>query len=152
MVFFVAFNFLEASLPSLVSRTVPPDAKGAAAGLFSSVQFLGTFVGAAAGGWLSQHWGAGAVFAFCGIITLGWLAAAAGMSVPVLKTLPFPPVDPELADGLVRQLLALPGVREARILSSGDVAQLKVDAGRFDEGHALRLINREVPEWLPSTK
>jgi MFS family permease len=152
MVFFVAFNFLEASLPSLVSRTVPPDAKGAAAGLFSSVQFLGTFVGAAAGGWLSQHWGAGAVFAFCGIITLVWLAAAAGMSVPVLKTLPFPPVDPELADGLVRQLLALPGVREARILSSGDVAQLKVDAGRFDEGHALRLINREVPEWLPSTK
>src|SRR5262249_53567343 len=65
LVFFTAFNLLEATLPSLVSKYAPPDVKGTATGVYSAVQFLGTFVGAAVGGWLSQHHGAAAVFAFC---------------------------------------------------------------------------------------
>ena len=56
--FFAAFNLLEAMLPSLVSKFAPPDVKGTAIGVYSSVQFLGTFAGAAAGGWLSQQHGA----------------------------------------------------------------------------------------------
>ena len=54
VVFFTAFNLLEATLPSLVSKFAPPAVKGTAIGVYSSVQFFGTFVGAAAGGWLSQ--------------------------------------------------------------------------------------------------
>ena len=49
VIFFAAFNVLEAKLPALVSKAAPPAAKGAASGVYSSVQFLGTFVGAAAG-------------------------------------------------------------------------------------------------------
>ena len=51
LVFFVAFNVLEAMLPSLISKAAPARAKGTALGVYRSVQFLGTFVGAAAGGW-----------------------------------------------------------------------------------------------------
>jgi predicted MFS family arabinose efflux permease len=82
VVFFTAFNLLEATLPSLVSKFAPPAAKGTAVGVYSSVQFLGTFVGAAAGGWLSQHHWPAAVFGFCLVLTALWLAASATMTSP----------------------------------------------------------------------
>ena len=82
VVFFTAFNLLEATLPSLISKFAPPAVKGAAVGVYSSVQFLGTFVGAAVGGWLSQHHGPAAVFGFCLVLTALWLAASATMSSP----------------------------------------------------------------------
>lgn len=144
LVFFTAFNFLESSLPSLVSKSAPSEAKGTAAGVFASVQFLGAFVGATAGGWLSQHHGAVAVFAFCGVLTLAWLVAALGMWVPVLHTLPLPPMDARRSDGLLQRLQALPGVREARIAPAEGVARLKVDRARFDEQNALKLIHGET--------
>jgi MFS family permease len=75
--FFTAFNVLEATLPSLISRAAPPAVKGTALGIYSSMQFLGTFAGAIIGGWLSQHHGPTAVFAFCIGLTLFWLFVAA---------------------------------------------------------------------------
>lgn len=143
-VFFVGFNFLEASLPSLISRVAPASAKGTAAGVYSSLQFLGTFVGAAAAGWLSQHWGAAAVFAFCGTLIVFWFFAAIGMSVPVVRTYPVTGLDPASADRLVNRLRSLPGVREANIALKDSVARLKVDRARFDEQNALRLIEGKI--------
>ena len=61
VIFFAGFNVLEAKLPALVSTAAPPSAKGAATGVYSSVQFLGTFVGGAAGGAIAQHAGPAAV-------------------------------------------------------------------------------------------
>jgi MFS family permease len=80
LIFFTAFNLLEAKLPSLISKFAPADAKGTAVGVYSSVQFFGTFVGAAVGGWLSQHFGAAATFAFCLVLTAAWLAVGAAMA------------------------------------------------------------------------
>ncbi len=82
VVFFTAFNLLEATLPSLVSKFAPPAVKGTAVGVYSSVQFLGTFVGAACGGWLSQWHGAAAVFGFCLVLTALWLAVSITMAAP----------------------------------------------------------------------
>ncbi len=82
VVFFTAFNLLEATLPSLVSKFAPPGVKGTAVGVYSSVQFLGTFVGAAGGGWLSQWHGAAAVFGFCLALTALWIAVGASMAAP----------------------------------------------------------------------
>jgi len=81
-VFFTAFNLLEATLPSLISKFAPPDLKGTATGVYSAVQFLGTFVGAAVGGWLSQHYGPAALFGFCLALTALWLALSTSMSAP----------------------------------------------------------------------
>jgi MFS family permease len=80
--FFTAFNLLEATLPSLISKFAPPDVKGTAVGVYSSVQFFGSFVGAAVGGWLSQRLGPPAVFGFCLVLTAGWLAVGATMRPP----------------------------------------------------------------------
>ena len=76
LVFFVAFNLLEASLPSLVSKTAPPHAKGIAIGVYSTFQFLGAFVGGDRGGWLYQHYGTAAVLAGAAVITGIWFLVA----------------------------------------------------------------------------
>lgn len=80
MVFFAAFNLLEGTLPSLVSKYAPAALKGTAVGVYSSTQFLGAFVGAAAGGTLAQHAGPGALYAFGIALTALWLAAGATMA------------------------------------------------------------------------
>lgn len=72
LVFFIAFNILEASLPSLISKMAPAVAKGAAIGVYSTFQFLGAFVGGAGGGWLHQHYSASAVFAGAAVVTGIW--------------------------------------------------------------------------------
>ena len=82
MLFFVAFNVLEASLPSLVSRTPPAGAKGAALGVYNTTQALGLFVGGAAGGYIAQNFGDNAVFAACAGVALLWLAVAGSMNFP----------------------------------------------------------------------
>ncbi|NIO39009.1 MAG: MFS transporter [Burkholderiales bacterium] len=82
VMFFAAFNLLEASLPSLVSRVGPPRAKGAAIGVYSTSQFIGTFAGATAGGCIAEYFSNTMVFAFCTFAALVWLGVAAGMRVP----------------------------------------------------------------------
>ena len=82
MLFFVAFNVLEATLPSLVSRTAPPAAKGAALGVYNTTQALGLFIGGAAGGYIAQHFGDNAVFAACTGLILIWLVVANSMNFP----------------------------------------------------------------------
>jgi predicted MFS family arabinose efflux permease len=79
LAFFIAFNVLEASLPSLVSRIAPPAAKGAALGVYNTLQALGLFCGGALGGLLKQHAGASSVFILGGVATLVWLIIASGM-------------------------------------------------------------------------
>jgi len=79
VIFFAGFNVLEAKLPALVSRAAPREARGAATGVYSSVQFFGTFCGAAAGGAVAQHAGFLAVLASCAAVALAWLAVAWNM-------------------------------------------------------------------------
>jgi MFS family permease len=81
--FFVAFNILEACLPSLVSRVSPPASRGTALGVYNTTQALGLFVGGAAGGWLAQHWGEPSVFVFGFALVALWLLVASSMRVPV---------------------------------------------------------------------
>jgi MFS family permease len=87
VIFFAGFNVLEAKLPALVSRAAPREGTGAATGMYSSVQFLGTFVGGAAGGALAQHGGSTAVLASCAVVTFAWLAVAWNMGdfVPAVQ-------------------------------------------------------------------
>ncbi len=82
LVFFVPFNVLEAMLPTLTTRLAPVHAKGTAIGLYSTVQFFGTFVGAAAGGFLYQHWGVISVVVLDAALLAIWLILAFGMRLP----------------------------------------------------------------------
>lgn len=75
VLFFVAFNFLEACLPSMVSKVAPKANKGSALGMYSCAQFLGMFCGGTVGGTLLQHFGTQGVSVGCLLLTgMGWLA------------------------------------------------------------------------------
>ena len=80
--FFVSFNILEASLPSLVSRIAPASARGAAIGVYNTTQALGLAAGGLVGGWLAQHHGNVSVFVFGLVLVALWLLVAAGMKPP----------------------------------------------------------------------
>jgi MFS family permease len=71
--FFTGFNFLEASLPSMISRAAPASRKGAALGTYATGQFVGTFLGGLLGGAAASLFGSHGVFATAGSIALCWL-------------------------------------------------------------------------------
>lgn len=86
LAFFTAFNLLEATLPSLVSKMAPGQIRGTAMGVYSTSQFSGAFMGGLTGGWVHQHYGTTAVFVTSALITLIWLLTAQGMQVPGRET------------------------------------------------------------------
>ncbi len=133
--FFTAFNILEASLPSLVTKTAPPDAKGTASGVYSSSQFLGIFVGGAAGGWVHQSFGSPGVFFFAAGIALAWLIVAATMAKPghyVTRVARIGDVDADGRKALAARLRDMPGVMDVVLVPEERMAYLKVDSKVFD--------------------
>jgi MFS family permease len=81
-VFFCGFNVLEASQPSMVSRIAPAHARGAALGVYNTLQSLGLFAGGAVGGWMTKNVGAGGLFAVNAGLMLVWLVVAWPMRAP----------------------------------------------------------------------
>ena len=80
--FFCGFNVLEASQPSLASRVAPAHARGAALGVYNTLQSLGFFAGGAVGGWMTKAHGPQGLFMVCGGLMLLWLAVAWSMKAP----------------------------------------------------------------------
>ena len=141
-VFYAAFNLLEASLPSLVAKMAPPDAKGTAMGFYSSSQFLGAFLGGVAGGWLHAQFGLHAVFLFCGLAAGAWLVLAATMKNPrylASYLLHIEALDERQAQHLAGRLTAVRGVAEAVVIAGEGVAYLKVDRHALDEAELERI-------------
>jgi len=89
--FFIAFNILEATLPSLVTRTAPAAARGAALGIYNTTQALGLFVGGALGGAIASHFGDNAVHIAGVGFALVWLVFAASTRFPQRQ--PKPPAS-----------------------------------------------------------
>ena len=135
-VFFIAFNLLEATLPSLVSKIAPPDAKGTAMGIYATTQFLGAFLGGALGGFIYGHFGLTAVFLGGAGLALLWLGIATGMSNPrTVKThlISISELNEDQARILSHRLRTVRGVIEAVVIPGDRTAYLKVDSPTLDE-------------------
>jgi len=142
--FFVGFNLLEASLPSLIAKFAPAAHKGTAMGVFSSAQFLGAFFGATSAGWISEHFGAGQVFMLNAILVGLWLGMALSMRQPPYlssELVNVGPVDKQQAQALVMHLTAIRGVAEAVVIPEDGVAYLKVDKNALDREALLAYSN-----------
>jgi MFS family permease len=141
--FFVAFNLLEATLPSLISKIAPAGSKGTAIGVYNSFQFFGLFLGGALGGFLSQHVGSESVFVFSAGLAVAWLLLAVSMQAPpAVRTLLFhvDPMDGVSAQRLSAALAGVDGVTEAMVIPEEGVACLKVKIGGWDEPAARILM------------
>ncbi len=133
--FFVAFNALEASLPSLISRMAPIDGKGTAMGVYSTSQFFGAFLGGTCGGILSGLFGLEGVFFACAFVALLWVMVALGMKVPAYLSNYMTHVEEHLLDdikALNEKLLAVAGVHESKIVSEEGIAYLRIDKKKFN--------------------
>ena len=143
LVFFTAFNVLEATLPSLISKIAPLAAKGTAMGVYSSVQFLGAFFGAVMGGILMQNFGGNSVFIFSMILLATWLLVAGTMQPPqAVSTKLYHLGALSEAQGmqLQQRLQKVEGVREVLVLAGEGVACLKVDMRGFDAAAVAQLV------------
>jgi MFS family permease len=86
LLFFVAFNILEASQPSLTSKLAPTHSRGTALGIYNTLQSLGLFVGGAAGGWAVKALGPSTLFLICAVAVGAWGLLSLGLRVNVQIT------------------------------------------------------------------
>lgn len=127
--FFTAFNLLEATLPSLISKQAPAGSKGTAMGVYSTCQFLGAGTGGLVGGWCLQVSGLSSVLWVSAVLTLLWFVVALGMRQPrYLRSISIPmmvaPQEQQLRD-------QVPGVVELLWIADQSLLHLKVDESRF---------------------
>lgn len=141
-VYFVAFNILEASLPSLVSRQASADSKGTAMGIYSSSQFLGIFAGGAMSGVIYQASGSQGIFMVNGVIAILWLIIATHMKPNFYQLTLIIPYQEPLADesNILTLLRSLPGVRDAVFAREEGVIYLRVHKQTYQNGSAETLL------------
>lgn len=141
--YFLAFNILEATLPSLISKIAPPEAKGTAMGVYNTSQALGLFFGGFAGGWLAQHQGYFAVFVFCALLMAIWLVWAMSMAPPPrVKTQMFHVGSMAAAEAqaLSSRLVVFSGVEAVTVLAEEGSVLLKVSQTGWDEEGVRQLL------------
>ncbi|PCJ93594.1 MAG: MFS transporter [Porticoccaceae bacterium] len=143
-VFFMAFNLLEATLPSLVSKIAPAGGKGTAMGIYSTSQFLGTFLGGVVGGLVAHHYGYPQVFLLVAALILVWIVAAITMKKPRhLKSLVVKLLPSELivADDYVGPV---PGVCDVVVIPEQQLAYFKIDVDEFCPEAMQQVLGRPV--------
>lgn len=142
LLFFIAYNVLEATLPSLISRMAPIDAKGTAMGVYSTSQFFGAFVGGTLGGWCYGQYDVQGIFFGAAGVALLWLLIAAGMKMPVMRSSVMAHVDEGVkAEPLERELLALEGVFEVKVVPEEHTIFLRVDKKVYSEERLKQVVD-----------
>ncbi|MEH6502920.1 MAG: MFS transporter [Cycloclasticus sp.] len=134
-IFFTAFNLLEATLPSLISKIAFAGGKGTAMGVYSSSQFFGAFCGGIAGGLIWDAYGLSEVFLFCAIVLLVWFVVALSMTSPRHTSSLLKHLDIQTAaqaKEITDKLLAVKGVLDVGISVDDSTAYLKVDNELLD--------------------
>ncbi len=145
--FFCGFNLLEATLPSLISKTAPADLKGTAMGAYSSSQFLGLFLGGVVGGWFNGKFGVMAVFLFCAAAAFSWLLISLWMKPPRYLAnllISLEQLSEADANQFVSEILKINGVEEINLHYEEALVYLKVDNQKLDKDHLQGLITQYV--------
>lgn len=144
-IFFMGFNLLEASLPSLVSKISPAGSKGTAMGVYSTSQFMGAFFGGFSGGAILSAFGVQGVYVMTSVLAFAWLFVAVSMKNPKYeKTMTVffnASLDEFQLNELSRELMLVSGVEDAVVVSDG-VAYLKVSSKQFDDRDLEQLKQR----------
>jgi len=133
--FFVAFNYLEATMPAFLSRIAPAGLKGTAMGMYSSSQFFGAFLGGALGGIIESVFPEQDVFLVMAIVALLWFVVTLTMK-PLKKSksysFAFNLKDESDIEEMAEKIINMPGVYEATLVFEEAVAYLKVDEKKVD--------------------
>jgi MFS family permease len=137
--YFLAFNLLEATLPSLISKMAPAASKGTAIGVHNTAQSLGIFIGAVVGGFLSGNYGFASVFIFCSMLMVIWLISAFGMKTPPsVKTKMYhvESLAEKQAAKLKQSVESMVGVEEVAVLAQESTLIVKINNQQTVEAQA----------------
>jgi MFS family permease len=149
-IFFCGFNLLEATLPSLVSKTAPADLKGTAMGAYSSSQFLGLFCGGLVGGWFNGQFGVTAVFLVCAALILSWFIISLTMKEPrylASLLISIDTLNENNSEVFVTEIRNFSGVEEVIFHHDETTLYLKVDNQVIDKEKLQALINKHIQTY-----
>lgn len=136
LLFFTGFNLLEASLPSLISKQSPVQAKGTAMGIYSTSQFIGAFLGGILGGTILTYWGPQELLWSAAGLCLVWLLVLLGFKQPrhlSSRIFTLPKLVGEELENFKQQLVNTLGVVEVVFLEEEATGYLKLDRQQLDE-------------------
>ena len=146
--FFIAFNVMEALLPSWLSKAAPIQSKATAMGVNASSQFLGAFFGGMIGGQLLMLNHTAMGWSILTAIAIIWLLVSFGLAQPrYLSSLVLRLPENRETDEWTSQLLAIRGIEEVVVMSDQQVAYVKVDKQHIDDAarqHLTHLLGKEV--------
>jgi predicted MFS family arabinose efflux permease len=146
--FFIAFNVMEALLPSWLSKSAPIQSKATAMGVNASGQFLGAFCGGILGGQLIMLNNTALGWGILTVIALVWLLISFGLAQPrYLSSLVLSLPETKQTDEWTSQLLAIRGIEEVVVMPEQQVAYVKVDKQQIDDAarqHLTHLLGKEV--------
>ena len=145
VMFFTAFNYLEATMPSLLSRIAPAGVKGSVMGIYSSSQFLGAFTGGVLGGLIAGEFGEQAIFLAMAFISTIWFVVSLSMrALRKSKNFSFAinVKNEKKAGEVAEQLINMPGVIEATIVFTEAIAYLKIDEKIVNIADIKALLNQ----------
>jgi len=143
LVFFAAFNLLEATLPSWLSKVSPVGNRGTAMGIYSSFQFMGTFAGGVLGGWSLSSFGIDGLFILLALILLIWCLLALSMQSPKpLQTLVLQ-VGDKNPNEFIKIISNIVGVEDILLVEGEDLAYIKVDKTTVDLPSLQPFFNRK---------
>jgi MFS family permease len=143
VLFFSGFNFLEASMPSLVAKIAPADMKGSAMGLFSASQFLGAFSGGLLGGTMLAYDSSQPAFYELGLIALLWIMIAVFMKNPkpvTSRIISLKNMDDSELQTFRQQVALIPGVQDVSVYLEDRMAYLKIDKKVFADEDLNKLL------------
>lgn len=142
LIFFTAFNLLEASLPSWMSKSCPVGNRGTAMGIYSTSQFLGAFFGGLLGGWSLQTLGVNGLFMVISFILALWWLVCLGLESPrPLKTLVLAVGELEHTD-FTKIVSNIAGVEDILLLEGERLAYVQVDRLQVDMSSLQPYLNR----------
>ncbi|WP_298622413.1 MFS transporter, partial [uncultured Legionella sp.] len=142
-VYFIAFNILEATLPSLISKQANPQSKGTAMGVYSTSQFLGIFVGGALAGILYQWHSSQGIFLINALLGFIWLAIAVFMQPNVYVStliLHYSPRSEE-QNTIINALLAVKGINEVALSEEEQVIYIRINRDKYVPGSAEQILS-----------
>ena len=145
--FFIAFNVMEALLPSWLSKAAPIQSKATAMGVNASSQFLGAFFGGIIGGQLLLLNNTSLGWSILSAIAIIWLLMSFGLAQPRHSSLVLRLPESKQTDEWTSQLLAIRGIEEVVVMSEQQVAFVKVDKQQVDDvsrQQLTHLLGKEV--------
>jgi predicted MFS family arabinose efflux permease len=142
LLFFAAFNLLEATLPSWLSKACPAGSRGTAMGIYSTSQFMGAFVGGILGGWSLQQFGSTGVFLLVAVVLAIWWFLSLSLKSPrPLETLVLEVGEMEHRD-FVKIISNIVGVEDILVVKGESLAYAKVDKKTVDMTSFQPYLNR----------